>query len=116
MGTSVKNTAFHEPHDYGLFDLAVSQTEILSIDFDQEVRAAGSDGPKIVYSKDNEDILVLTEENGLTMDVDRNTATFNLPGPSFQDYVGKTITCKMSFFQVGRIEFVFSVNILADSI
>lgn len=116
MGTAANNTAFHEPHDFGLFDLAVSQTESLTIDFDQEVRAAGPDGPKIVYSRNNEDILVLTEENGLTMDVDRNSATFNLPGPSFQEYVGKTILCRMSFFQTGRIEYVFSVNILADSI
>ena len=106
------NSAFYEPHNYGLFDLGDAQIETPSITFNEPVVT-----PRIVISCNSKKLKVITEGDGITVSDDRLSISFTLNGNEFAQYANSsTLDIQMQFFVVGRVEFKMQLKIVKTAI
>jgi hypothetical protein len=79
------NQPFHNPTDFGCFDITTSQlNQALEFSWDTPVIA----GAKIAFTYHDKIIKSYTVGNGLTLSNSDQTVTLELDGADFEDYEG----------------------------
>ena len=100
---------FHDPADFGTFDIASTQVnKVFQFDWDTDVIAQ----PKIVAVFNNQAVKTYTVGDGLAISNANRRVTLTLSGTDFTAYVGSKVALQCSFFVVGDIELLISLNVV----
>jgi hypothetical protein len=100
---------FHDPADFGTFDLAITQVaKSFRFDWDTDVVA----GAKVVATHNGKARKTYIVGDGLTISNANRSITILLNGSDYASFVGHTITMNCSFFTVGDIEVTFDLSII----
>ncbi len=103
------NEPFHNPTDFGCFDLATSQVAKQMV-FDWD--AAVSADAKIVITLRKRLVRTYTVGDGLTLSNTDQTVTLSLDGADYESMPGNTLDAACSFFIPGDIELTFTLLIV----
>ena len=103
------NLVFHNPTDYGLFDLGSTQiNKSMVFTYTQAI----SDDCKVVFTEYDTIIKEYTIGDGIVKSGDNLSATLSISGADFSAYVGKTLKAHCTFFTAGDTEVIFDLKIL----
>jgi hypothetical protein len=107
------NQPFHNPTDFGCFDITTSQlNQALEFSWDTPVIA----GAKIAFTYHDKIIKSYTVGNGLTLSNSDQTVTLELDGADFEDYEGHTLKAHCNFFVLGNTEVTFDLQIIKSAL
>lgn len=107
------NQPFHNPTDFGCFDITTSQlNQALEFAWDTPVIA----GAKIAFTYNNKTIQTYTVGDGLTLSNGDQTVTLEMDGADFEDYAGHTVQAHCNFFVAGDTEVTFDLQILKSAL
>jgi hypothetical protein len=104
---------FHEPADFGTFDLSTSQVgKVLRFNWDTDVIAEA----KVVAVHDKKARKTYTVGDGLAISEDNRTITITLNGADYTSFVGHTMEFACNFFSTGDVEIIFKVQIVRSAL
>lgn len=102
-------TAFHNPFNFGTFDITTSQKgKTIAWAGDYPIMATA----KIAAYFGDTKVKEYTIGNGLIVLNNSLDATLTLDGADFADYINRTLTFKCNLFIDGDEEFTFKLQIL----
>jgi hypothetical protein len=106
---SAQQRPYYDPFDFGCFDLATSSVnKTFQFDWDTDVVA----GAKVAVTIRGRTLRTYTVGSGLEITNANRTITLTLNGTDFEALGGERVQANCSFFVVGDVEVVFSIDII----
>tara|TARA_R110002020_G_scaffold239665_2_gene452233 strand:- start:135 stop:482 length:348 start_codon:yes stop_codon:yes gene_type:complete len=109
MGKAIDRKEFHDPENFGKFDLGTEQlNKTMTFEFDQAV----SENSKITLSGEKRIMKEYTVGNGLTLTNGNQTVILTLQGEDYKHEAGQCFLGSCSFFDSGTVELTFYLKIV----
>ncbi len=104
---------FHEPTDFGTFDLSTSQVgKVFSFNWDADVIA----NAKVVAVHNNKAMKTYTVGDGLVISEANRAISVTVDGSDYTNLTGRSLVFNCNFFVLGDIEVTFKLNIIKSQL
>ena len=101
------NKAFHNPKDYGTWDIGTTQVNKVFL-FEHDT--AKIPEAKVIVRNGSLVLKTYTVGNGITLSNGNLNAELVISGSDFAEYVGKLLYVECNFFVLGDTEIVFKLK------